>query len=228
MNPIDLSLDGWRPVRWMSRRALPALVALACAVPAFAVAPPADDGKADRAAGQRRFEKLCVACHGPAGDGTPGRAPKLQHRSDLGADAIHERIVSGKHGEHPMPPWGTVLDAKAIDELVAYVQWLGERDGADATTPLAPFSLDDPARIEAGHTRFNKTCAGYCHGYDGVGGRAPDFKGRTDLTADDAFHTIYNGRTAEDVMPPWGGALSDEQIWELVAYLRYLGTQPVE
>jgi len=228
MNPIDLSLDGWRMARRFGARAMLALLAMACALPAFAVAPPSDDGKADRAAGQRRFEKLCVVCHGPAGDGTPERAPKLQHRSDLSTDKIHERIVTGKHGDHPMPPWGTVLDDKAINQLVAYVSWLGEHDGTDANKALAPFSLDDPARIEAGHKRFNKTCAGYCHGYDGVGGRAPDFKGRTDLSSDDAFHTIYNGRMAEDVMPPWGGALSDEQIWELVAYIRHLGTQPAD
>ncbi|QID19715.1 cytochrome c [Nitrogeniibacter mangrovi] len=136
--------------------------------------------------------------------------------------------MTGKHGDHPMPPWGTVLDAKAIDELVAYVKWLGEHQGTDATEPVPPFDLNDKARIEAGHTRFNKTCAGYCHGYDGVGGRAPDFKGRTDLTTKLAFETIYNGRVGADVMPPWGGALSDEQIWELVAYLHYLGTLPAE
>lgn len=36
---------------------------------------------------------------------------------------------------------------------------------------------------------------------------------------------IYHGREAADVMPPWGEALSEKSIWELVAYLRYLGTQ---
>jgi len=29
-------------------------------------------------------------------------------------------------------------------------------------------------------------------------------------------------------MPPWGAALSDARIWELVAFLRYLGKQPAE
>ena len=27
-------------------------------------------------------------------------------------------------------------------------------------------------------------------------------------------------------MPPWGGAFTPEQIWELVAYLQFLSTQP--
>jgi len=228
MNRIDLSSAGGLRLPRVGSRLVPALAALAIAVPAFAVAPPADEGKAERAAGQRRFDQLCVTCHGPAGDGTSGRAPKLQGRTDLSTAQIHERIVTGKHGEHPMPPWGTVLDEKAIGELVAYVSWLGTQHGKVEHAGLAPFDLKDPARIEAGHKRFNRTCAGYCHGYEGVGGRAPDFKGRTDLTAEDMYQTIYHGREAEDVMPPWGGALTDEMIWELVAYLQYLGTQPAE
>lgn len=205
-----------------------AFAGIALSASAFAVAPPAKDETADTTAGQHRFEKLCVTCHGPSGNGAPGRAPKLQGRTDLTEAAIHDRIVTGKHGEHPMPPWGTVLDEKAIGELVAYVSWLGTQQGKVEHAGLAPFDLKDPERIEAGHKRFNKTCAGYCHGYEGVGGRAPDFKGRDDLTAEDMYQTIYHGREGADVMPPWGGALSDEIIWELVAYLQYLGTQPAE
>jgi len=94
-----------------------------------------------------------------------------------------------------------------------------------AVSTAAPFDLADPARIEAGRRRFNKTCAGYCHGAEGVGGRAPDFKGRTDLSPEYAFETISKGRTGADVMPPWGAAFSAEQIWELVAYLQHLGRQ---
>jgi len=105
---------------------------------------------------------------------------------------------------------------------------------ADSARPEAvaeaalPFELNDPARIEAGRKRFNKTCAGYCHGAEGVGGRAPDFKGRTDLPPAMAFQTISHGRQGADVMPPWGAAFSAEQIWELVAYLKFLGEQKVE
>lgn len=100
------------------------------------------------------------------------------------------------------------------------------REAAPAGGPVAaPFDLADPARIEAGRKRFNKTCAGYCHGFEGVGGRAPDFKGRKDLPVNVMFETITTGRVGADVMPPWGAAFSAEQIWELVAYLQYLGGQ---
>lgn len=92
-----------------------------------------------------------------------------------------------------------------------------------AASAARPFDLKDPARIDAGRRRFNKTCAGYCHGFEGVGGRAPDFKGRTDLSPDEEFRTITTGRQGADVMPPWGAAFNEEQIWELVAYLQHLG-----
>lgn len=99
------------------------------------------------------------------------------------------------------------------------------QEGAAAAQPQPSFDLSDPARIAAGKKRFNKTCAGYCHGAEGVGGRAPDFKGRTDLPPEAAFHTIFHGRRGSDIMPPWGEAFSSDQIWELVAYIKFLGTQ---
>lgn len=105
----------------------------------------------------------------------------------------------------------------------------GAETAAVAVQPAAPsVDLEDPARIAAGRKRFNKTCAGYCHGFEGKGGRAPDFKGRTDLPAQFMFDTITQGRVGADVMPPWGGAFTPEQIWELVAYLQHLGRQPAE
>ena len=89
----------------------------------------------------------------------------------------------------------------------------------------ATFDLSDPARIAVGRRRFDKICAAYCHGKEGVGGRAPDFKGRKDLSAEDAYKTIFYGRRNADVMPPWGEAFTSDQIWELVAYIKFLGTQ---
>ncbi len=92
---------------------------------------------------------------------------------------------------------------------------------------VPPFDLNDPKRIELGKLRFNSTCAGYCHGFGGVGGNAPDFRGRgADFNPDNAFETITNGRKGHRaVMPRWGGAFTPEQIWELVAYLQFLANE---
>ncbi|MEZ5627194.1 MAG: c-type cytochrome [Rhodocyclaceae bacterium] len=194
----------------------------------FAAAPPADPARAQLADGKSRFDKLCVSCHGADGAGKDTYGPSLQNRPELSPALIRERIVKGKHGDHAMPPWGTVLDRPAIDALVAYVEVLRQPAATQTAAPLSPFDLADPARIEKGRKRFAKTCAGYCHGHEGVGGRAPDFKGRTDLGPQQAFDTIYHGRTGADVMPPWGAAFSEESIWELVAYLQFLGRQSAD
>lgn len=97
---------------------------------------------------------------------------------------------------------------------------------ADVSAP--PFALSDPARIEAGKSRFGATCAAYCHGSGGVGGRAPSFKGRSDFVPAAAFQTITEGRRGADIMPPWGKAFTPEQIWELVAYLDWLSRQAAD
>jgi mono/diheme cytochrome c family protein len=89
-----------------------------------------------------------------------------------------------------------------------------------------PFDLADPARVEAGRKRFGSTCAAYCHGNEGSGGKTPPFRGNTAFSTKDAFKTITEGRRASDVMPPWGNAFSAEQIWELVAYLDHLSKLP--
>jgi mono/diheme cytochrome c family protein len=90
----------------------------------------------------------------------------------------------------------------------------------------SPFDLSDPARIAKGKSRFGANCAAYCHGAEGVGGRAPSMKGNPNFSAEVAFKAITEGRRGgADVMPPWANAFSPEQIWELVAYLKYLSGQ---
>lgn len=92
--------------------------------------------------------------------------------------------------------------------------------------PAPSFDLTDEARIAAGKKRFGSTCAAYCHGSEGVGGRAPSMKGNAHFTPESAYKVIAEGRRGADVMPPWGSAFSSEQIWELVAYLQVLSKQP--
>ena len=86
-----------------------------------------------------------------------------------------------------------------------------------------PINLHDPAVIAAGQKLFNKNCAGYCHGKDGLVGRGPSLRGRTDLDADDIHDTITFGRRdSGKIMPSWKGQLSDQQIWELTAFIMSL------
>ncbi|MFG6447351.1 c-type cytochrome [Roseateles sp. BYS180W] len=98
--------------------------------------------------------------------------------------------------------------------------------GQEAAPPKPPFPLQDPQRINAGKLRFGATCAAYCHGSEGRGGKAPAFRGRNDFAPAEAFSVISQGRRGADIMPPWGNAFSPDEIWELVAYLQHLSTLP--
>lgn len=115
-------------------------------------------------------------------------------------------------------------------KLLVMLCGLSALGGVARAEEKPPFDLSDPQRIEAGKGRFTSSCAGYCHGFGGVGGNAPDFKGRGDeLDPVFAFDTITNGRKGRRaVMPRWGDAYSPEQIWELVAYLEFLAHQKPE
>jgi mono/diheme cytochrome c family protein len=95
--------------------------------------------------------------------------------------------------------------------------------------------LTDAAQIAAGRVLFHEKCA-TCHGHPDEGRSpradffqppAPDFTAPAYRTLDPAylFWRIEAGKTVEpylsqgSVMPAWRG-LTDEQIWQLVAYLK--------
>ena len=87
----------------------------------------------------------------------------------------------------------------------------------------APIDLNDPAAISAGQETFNGTCAGYCHGRDGIQGKGPSLRNRNDLSEQRIHDTIMNGRrNASKVMPSWKEYLSDEKIWQITAFIRSL------
>ena len=87
------------------------------------------------------------------------------------------------------------------------------------------FELSDPARINIGKKRFNSTCAAYCHGAEGSGGKVA-FKGNLELTPERIYKSILMGKSGADIMPPWGRTFTSEEIWELTAYVSYLTKQP--
>ena len=89
-----------------------------------------------------------------------------------------------------------------------------------------PINLNDPAQIAEGQTTFNRTCTAYCHGRDGLQGRAPALRGRDDLSAEQIHATISNGRrNAGKIMPAWKGQLDDQKIWQLTAFILSLREQ---
>lgn len=96
----------------------------------------------------------------------------------------------------------------------------------NASPPKPAFDLTDQSRIEAGKARFNATCSMFCHGNEGSGGKTAAFKGRSDFTPEMLFGTISHG--IKPSMPAYGENLSEEKLWELIAYILYLGRQKAE
>jgi PQQ-dependent dehydrogenase (methanol/ethanol family) len=103
--------------------------------------------------------------------------------------------------------------------LVAFgVEMLFAQQADTTRNPLG----NSPAAIASGQRVYDQTCQS-CHGPAGQGDRGPGLnagtftRGRED---GDLFHTIREGVPGSQ-MPPFRG-LSDEQVWQLVSYIRSL------
>ena len=102
-------------------------------------------------------------------------------------------------------------------------------------TALLAYSAD----VEEGKKLYGQICA-TCHGQsgkgDGPGAAAlnPKPRDHTDkeymskLSDDDLFKVIKNGGASvgkSPLMPPWGSTLKDDQIKDVIAYVRTLCCQ---
>jgi len=91
------------------------------------------------------------------------------------------------------------------------------------TSVFDPYARNQGA-IEEGRFLYVRMNCAYCHGFDGTGGMGPDLTdnqwryGASDV---DIFNSIYRGRAQG--MPAWGTILPENEIWELVTYVRSLG-----
>jgi len=76
-------------------------------------------------------------------------------------------------------------------------------------------------RGNAAATLFNTTCAP-CHGTDLAGGRAPTLFSERLLTSndDETLAAKIRDGVPNTAMQPFKGTLDDQQIWQLVAYIR--------
>lgn len=94
----------------------------------------------------------------------------------------------------------------------------------DIVYPKDPFQ-NDPVALQDGRRLFDwYNCSG-CHGGHAGGGMGPSLRDATWLYGnrdDQIFDTIAHGRS--NGMPAWGTKIPEQQIWELVAYIKSMGT----
>ena len=160
-----------------------------------------------------------------AGRGAPVRLPGLSEPGTRTA-----QIAAGRGVLLPAEPValtrmaaGAGPEAAMAAELVSRLNWTG-KPAPPAAPPVAPLTTDEQRRFDAGATLFATRCAG-CHGPEGQG---KDKLGANLVTsrylgaaAAVSIRILANGKEGPiGLMPPVVGQLSDDQVAEVLTYLR--------
>jgi mono/diheme cytochrome c family protein len=149
--------------------------------------PPQPLDSAAAARGRRDYERYCVWCHGPDGDGRGRSARRFEaaprdftqglfkcRSTPTGAlptdTDLRHAIVQGMHGAG-MPSWST-LSALQVDDLLQTIKafsarWLAE--GAPAPLVAPPELPDSSDSVARGQATFQKMQCATCHGARGEG-----------------------------------------------------------
>ena len=165
--------------------------------------------------GRNLFLNNCATFHGSDGGGAPG-FPNLGDKDWLWGgdpDAVVSSIANGRTGT--MPPWGEVLGARGVEDMLSYVMALSGRklEAGDA---------------RAGAAKYAEICAA-CHAPDGKGNPA---LGAPNLTDGVWLHggslaavrdSIGHGRIG--AMPAHAERLGETRVKLLAAYVLSLGRQ---
>jgi cytochrome c oxidase cbb3-type subunit 3 len=166
---------------------------------------------------------LCSPCHGADAKGyAADHAPSLVTATFLESATdsfLEQAIITGRPGTS-MGAYGKQmggpLDPEAVGKLVAYIRALGPQ-------PLALPAVT-PGNAERGAPIYAASCK-VCHGDPAARGEAIQLtNARLLQQANDAFlhYAIAKGRPGTK-MEAFAGKLTDEQIKDVVAYIRQLG-----
>jgi cbb3-type cytochrome c oxidase subunit III len=195
------------------------------------------------AAGAHTFNQFaCAQCHGLQGQG--GVDPAVPALTTVGQSLTvaqlthiidHGLGASADPKQPYMPVWGEVISKTQVADLVAYIR-AGLPAVADAEPVAVPAGQGAAVAGSALYVRYG--CIN-CHGPNGLGGvpnplsadkSIPPLSGqgfRHDFPTDRAIADVIRsgsviGKAPIVSMPHWGGILSDQQIAELIAYLKTL------
>jgi mono/diheme cytochrome c family protein len=184
----------------------------------------------------------CSACHGEQGKGgVSADVPALTEIGKTLTVAQLSSIIEHGLGESAnptkpyMPVWGPVISKSQVNDLVAYLH-AGLPAVVDAT-PVPVTRIQGPA--VAGAALYVRDGCINCHGPSGLGGvpnplsedkTIPPLSGQDFRKEFDTNAKIVNvirsgsviGKAPIASMPHWGGILSDQDLADLVAYLKTL------
>jgi mono/diheme cytochrome c family protein len=137
--------------------------------------------------GKALYQRYCIFCHGPEGDGSGQSAPYLEPKprdftkamfkcrstpsGSLPLDSdLYETITRGIHASG-MPSWEPLLRQERAD-LVAYVKTFSTRfqEEQPATPiPVPPESPTSPESVKRGAELYKSMNCWLCHGNEGRG-----------------------------------------------------------
>lgn len=183
----------------------------------------------DAMAGKPLFT-VCAACHGARAEGNPAlNAPKLSGQADWYLQRQLKNFKSGARGTHDKDVFGkqmapmaaTLLDDRAVDDVVAYIRTLPD-------DPAAP-----TLRTSTGSGQRHFGICAACHGADGRGVQAmnaPRLAGMSDwylVTQLRNFKAGVRGAHSGDMYGPQMASMAailadDRAIDEVVAQINTL------
>ncbi len=228
----------------MSKSVITMAATLVAVLSGVLAAGPTEGGEMGMEEATSIYTRLCTTCHGKDGKAQTDMADNLIVKPTnftLGVyrygDTTGELFSVIKNGTpNGMAAYGSMLDDEKIHQLVRYVRGFSSIDEASArnSPPVAENPVKfDVSSVRRGKQLFARHCA-LCHGKDGRGDTQMREFLKThpaNLIDDrwiyggrdgDIFDVIKNGRTDRD-MEAFADRLSDERIWHVVNYLRYLG-----
>ncbi len=184
----------------------------------------------------------CSSCHGEQGKG--GVSSDVPALTDVGqsltvsqlSKIINHGLGESENPQKPyMPVWGPVISSTQVSDLVAYIK-AGLPKVKDAAPVAVPHDQGAPVAGAALYQRYG--CIN-CHGPSGLGGvpnplsedkAIPPLSGqdfREEFNTDVKIKQMIRsgsviGKPPITSMPHWGGIIPEEDLDELVAYLKTL------
>jgi len=184
----------------------------------------------------------CASCHGEQGKG--GVSPDVPALKDVGksltvaqmSSIINHGLGESDNPQKPyMPVWGPVISRAQVGDLVEYID-AGLPKVRDAEP--VPVPTEQGAAVAGAALYVRNGCIN-CHGPSGLGGvpnplsedkTIPPLSGqdfREEFDTDAKITEMIRsgsviGKPPIASMPHWGGILSDEELADLVAYLKTL------
>ncbi len=206
---------------------------VALALLAVAARAAADDGALIKK-GEQLYDQNCSVCHQADAIGKPGFAPSLSNPELLSVASdkfLMSTIRDGRAGTG-MPPFSH-LGRENVRAIVAYLRSHPHPPNRSAAIDAQPQSHGDP---RLGKQWFNDICA-TCHGVNGDGyaaggtGTAIGTSGFLSKASDGFIRTTIKHGRSNTRMLGFQGAdglanLSDQEIDDIIAYLRTLPRQP--